>query len=206
MSNIEAVNLTAILVDFQYRPFNRYRRNGEVENCADDLDDEVDNSNTSEDISQEEENVIVTKEVQPAINLLVNVKDKGRNTFSGKTKYIVVGFAVVLFLGLIIKFTVFPKQQCMQWSQDHYELVDCDSKAQGFATLNTIEPLDPNLINLKKITLSDTTVCFDKNGNGIIWYAKTDKGVDYFNTHGRHPENGKSLRPVTKYILEKYKK
>ncbi|MFZ0597569.1 MAG: hypothetical protein WAM46_11370, partial [Flavobacterium sp.] len=95
---------------------------------------------------------------------------------------------------------------CMQWSGDHYDIVDCNLKIEGIIKSNKIELLDPTLVNLKKLKVCDTTTYFDKNGVAIIWYAKTANGVDFFNVHGRHPENNSPLRPVTHYILNKYVK
>lgn len=88
----------------------------------------------------------------------------------------------------------------MQWSEDHYEIVDCNSEI----VLNPIIPLNKNLLEFKKIKVYDTTNCFI-NGEAIVWYAKvsSDK-ADFFNTHGRHPENNKPLRPVTDYIKKRY--
>ena len=93
----------------------------------------------------------------------------------------------------------------MQWSGDHYETVDCELYTNDPVKLNSIKPLDKNLIDLKKIKVCDTTTFF-KNGEAIIWYAKTENGIDFFNTHGRHPENDHALKPVTHYIVNKYVK
>lgn len=117
---------------------------------------------------------------------------------------IATGFVICLVVFGIIYFNFFNKQ-CMQWSGDHYEKVDCDLKTNGFGTFSGIEPYDEIKFELRKVNVCDTTNCFI-NGKSIIWYAKTDSGADFFNTHGMHPENGKALRPVTEYIRGKYKK
>jgi hypothetical protein len=92
----------------------------------------------------------------------------------------------------------------MQWSGDHYEKVDCDLKAVDFGAFGKIEPYEESKFGLKKIKVCDTTTCFI-NGEAIVWYAKTSSDkADFFNTHGRHPENDKPLRPVTNYIINKY--
>lgn len=92
----------------------------------------------------------------------------------------------------------------MQWSTDHYERVRCNLE-MGIKD-NKIEPFDETTFNLKKIAVCDTTTCFDNNGVAIIWYAKVGDSVEFFNTHGMHPEKKKSLKPVTHYIIDKYVK
>ncbi|HEX9150728.1 MAG TPA: hypothetical protein VF842_01525, partial [Flavobacterium sp.] len=88
---------------------------------------------------------------------------------------------------------------------DHYEIVDCELSTNNSENFKIIKPLDKSLLDLKKIHVYDTTTFF-KNGEAIIWYAKTENGIDFFNTHGRHPENDNPLKPVTHYILNKYVK
>ncbi|PTS87611.1 hypothetical protein DBR27_24305 [Flavobacterium sp. HMWF030] len=126
-------------------------------------------------------------------------KPKGK-----KNRYFAI--AAVLILLVAIVFLALPEKQCMQWSNDHYEIVDCDLKIEGIGMSPRIELLDKSLVNLKKVNVCDTTTCFDKNGQAMIWYAKTANGIDFFNGHGRHPENNSPLRPVTRYILDKYVK
>lgn len=136
-----------------------------------------------------------------SIQAFVKSVDKPRTS---KVKYIAI--AAVLFLLGTIVFLALPEKQCMQWSGNHYEIVDCDLKIEGIGIPARIELLDKSLVTLHKVNVCDTTTCFDKNGDAIIWYAKTANGVDFFNGHGRHPENNSPLRPVTRYILNKYVK
>jgi len=131
------------------------------------------------------------------------------NTIGGKTKFRplkYLGAATVVCLISLIIYLALPEKQCMQWSNDHYEIVDCNLKIEGIGMANKIELLDKSLVNLKKVKVCDTTTCFDKNGQAIIWYGKTANGIDFFDGHGRHPESNSPLRPVTRYILNKYVK
>lgn len=43
-----------------------------------------------------------------------------------------------------------------------------------------------------------------KNEKAIIWYSKVGDSIEFFNTHGMHPETGRALRPITSYIINKY--
>ncbi|CAD0007003.1 hypothetical protein [Flavobacterium chungangense] len=147
-----------------------------------------------------------TKQAIKPLELFLGFKKElpQKESIIKRNKWIRIG--VVSFLVVLGSYYFPEKKECMQWTSDHYEIVDCDVKKEGFIPANAIEVLDPGLVNLKKITICDTTTCFDKNGVAIIWYAKTANGVDFFNEHGRHPENNKPLKPVTQYIIDKYVK
>ena len=119
-----------------------------------------------------------------------------------KTKVIM---AIIIFSLSFGIYATFFKKQCMQWSGDHYEEVSCDLEIQGFGTFNSPEPYDNRVINLRRIAVCDTTTFF-RNEKAIVWYAKVGNNAEFFNTHGTHPENGKALRPVTQYIIDKYVK
>ncbi|WP_152561015.1 hypothetical protein [Flavobacterium sp. ASV13] len=218
----DTIQLAAILVDLRPRPFNKYKKQMDEEDVqlidilrgtsdsakevsSDNLSDKVkvENSNNSEaDFVIEEPLPVQSKEVkseETSISTFVNMDEKPK---SNKLKYLAI-VAVLAGLGLII-FLALPRKECMQWSGDHYEIVDCNLKSEGFISGSPVELLDENLVGLKKIKVCDTTVYFDKNHNAIIWYAKKGDSIDFFNNHGRHPENNSPLRPVTKYILDKY--
>lgn len=241
-ANVEAVNMAAILVNFESRPFNKFRihnlypdgikgddgvvlenqpkkqieSSGDLENFLDEKEREKGIEKgiveEKEDIEvREKEEVKEREEIKQssieeiesrpqAINAFVSIQKNPRIKLGPRIRKAVIGLALVLCIGFPVIFFAFPAKGCMQWTGNKYEMVDCDLKAAD----NNIELLDPTLINLKKVQVCDTTTCFDKNGVAIIWYAKTANGIDFFNAHGRHPENNSSLRPVTNYILKKY--
>jgi len=213
-ANRFAVELAAILVDFQPRPFKKYKERGiiileepikgpEVP-FAFNNDEEEKNENDEENEDENEakfENPLIASS---QLGLIGNPQPSPSDVLIRKLKFIAIGVVIVFGLGFLISRYVFPKKQCMQWTGNHYEKVDCDLNANGLIPF-TIEPFDEIKFELKKVDVCDTTTCF-KNGKPIIWYAKTDNRADFFNTHGLHPENGKALRPVTEYIRGKYKK
>lgn len=207
LTNIDAVNLAAILVDYQPRPFNKFRgANIAEKEIIKEKEQEVTFIPEPDIIKGEIKNdseKVNSPEIKQ-IKTFVNINDKHAINIKEILKFAVISVVVVFGLGFLISRYVFPKQQCMQWSNDHYEKVDCDLKVNGL-TYSTIEPFDELKFKLKRINVCDTTTCF-KNGKPIIWYAKTSNGADFFNTHGIHPENDKALRPVTEYIRGKYKK
>ncbi|MNX78299.1 hypothetical protein D3C86_1098800 [compost metagenome] len=122
----------------------------------------------------------------------------------GKTAMVIV--LIFCSIGGVVYFAFF-KKHCMQWTGDHYEVVDCTSSNEG-NNLNEIIPLDKNLLDFRKIKACDTTKCFLTNGEAIIWYGKKANGIDFFNDNGngRHPESKKALHPMTDYMFEKYLK
>jgi hypothetical protein len=232
------IELAAILVDFEPRPFNKFRihnlypddisddnlvlenqpkkqieGSGDLENFLDEKEREkgiekgiVEEKEDIEVKEKEEEknDNIKESEVEEESGNEIENEEENSNKFNQRIKNAILGVTLVLCIGFSIIFFAFPKKQCMQWSVDHYELVDCDLKIEGFGAYNKIELLDPTLVNLKKIAVCDTTTYFDKNGIAVIWYGRTANGVDFFNAHGRHPENSSPLKPVTRYILNKY--
>lgn len=217
----DTIQLAAILVDLQPRPFSNFRKQIDEEDLE--LINELRNNNNSEsEVSvieslekKEEESFTVSNEDfvdtesetlpkkiflnQPSVlkQSLVDIVDKSK---SKKIKYFSIG-AGLIFL-IIMLFLVFPEKECMQWSNDHYELVHCDEPIHG--NLNDVIPKDENLLKFRKVIVCDTTTCFKPDGKAIIWYAKTANGIDFFNNHGYHPENHSSLKAVTNYILDKY--
>ena len=208
LTNIDAVNMAAILVDFQPRPFNKFRltnieKEGITKNEEQEFTSTPEPNFIKEEIKEKDPEKLNSPEVRP-VGTFVNITNKPLIDIKKILKFTAIGVVIVFGLGFLISRYVFPKQQCMQWSNDHYEKVDCDLKVEGIA-ISTIEPYDELKFELKRVNVCDTTTCF-KNGKPIIWYAKTSNGADFFNTHGMHPENDKALRPVTEYIRGKYKK
>lgn len=205
----DIIELAAILVDFQPRPYKLFRlksiENEQIEKQKIDHEPSNQKNETSENIDYKIESESDSREINKPVALFLDFKKEAPQNWLKSKKSIIIGTIIIFILGFTISYCFFQKNQCMQWSEDHYEMVSCDEETLGLATFNIIEPVDKTVLNLKKIKVSDTTTFF-KNGEAIVWYAKTEKGIDFFNTHGRHPENSKSLKPVTKYIIHKYVK
>lgn len=92
------------------------------------------------------------------------------------------------------------KKECMYWNGEFYEEVFCDELIEG----KEIIALNKEKEMLKKITRPDTLTV--ENALGKVWYAKSNRRVEFFTHHGIHPENGKTLREATAYMIEKYAK
>jgi len=247
----DTVEFSAILVDFQPRPFLefiRFDNNGELEfkentfkhssteaeNKNSDREEKtyvplpfITNDTSASNIKEQEitnNNEFVSNDAKPDFKLnetqfreperpeikkqrLIR-KIKGivfENFLKRLGKTVAVIVLIFCSIGGIIYFAFF-KKHCMQWTGDHYEIVDCSSSVKsGFYE---IIPLDESLLDFKKLKACDTTTCFKKNGEAFVWYGKTINGVDFFNDNGtgRHPENKAALRPITHYMFNKYLK
>lgn len=211
--NRSRIEMAAILVDFYPRPFNKFKSKGLSEGGKIiELSSKPEQKEEEESVCEEEENINEQNGTEKSDNVLKPVSlfiDFEKKQFSGKTGWtkrnlliITAGIFCLLFL---VYYYSAQKNECIQWSGNHYEEVSCDLEIQGIGTYNVVEPFDERIINLRKIQVCDTTTFF-KNGEAIIWYTKVNDSVEFFNTHGRHPENKKPLRPVTRYIIDKYVK
>lgn len=226
--NRARIEMAAILVDFKHRPYGNFKkyheedeevlinelRNVNVTNekvYSDIVIDEVEPEslvdsdvafNSVEDKepqNKDSESIQNSEPTSMAISNFINIDDKPK---SKKMRYF--GIMAILIIGLII-YLGLQKKDCIQWSGDHYEEVSCDLKMEGIGTFNSPEPYDERIINLRRIKVCDTSTFF-KNEKAVVWYAKVGDSAEFFNTHGNHPENGKALKPVTKYIIDKYVK
>ena len=86
----------------------------------------------------------------------------------------------------------------MIWKENHYEEIECEETSPQ---MNAV-PYNEIVFQLKKITKPDT-LNFE-NALDKVWYTKKNGEVEFYTNYGLHPENGKTLKPVTKYILTKY--
>jgi hypothetical protein len=204
LNNIDAVNIAAILVDFQPRPFNKFRKKEEDNQGESIIKDDFLVRNFSDTIDV---NIKENGTEKRDLDLLKGGKERSKRKILEKliikSKFTMMVIAIVFCLISMVIYFAFIKKHCMQWSEDHYEIVDCNSGLPN--NLNVIIPLKDELLNFKKIQVCDTTTCFKSDGEAIVWYAKiSNDKADFFNTHGRHPENNKPLRPVTDYIKKRY--
>ncbi len=113
----------------------------------------------------------------------------------------------ILIAGVIIivvaSFLYFPKKDCwMQWQNEEYIKVNFNAKK--LSQRKIVYCNEDILQNLKQIHPTCNTTFFIKN-EPIVWYSKNPAGnYDYFTYYGKHPLTGKTLKPITKYIIAKY--
>lgn len=192
LTDIEGINIAAVLVDFNPRPFNKFIK---------------------VDFKLSNEEVFTIKDIDHSVNDFSELDNPKKVSFvqpkkSGWNKKIGIGVLSLIGIfsvGYTTKDLFIAKKECMQWQENHYELVDCNCKSQGFGAVNEIKPIVENEVGLQKIVPNEATVFF-KNGKAVVWYCKTNDGIECFTSHGTHPETGKALRPITIYIIKKYLK
>lgn len=179
LTDIEAVNIAAILVDFNPRPFLKFSKQETLkkENIPITSIESTDHSIQPSFLTKKVLSVYHKRLVIPALIFVITLS----------------GFGYVFL----------PKKECMQWQNDHYEAVVCETKAVGFLNLYSTMPLNKNMLNFRKIKICDTTTFF-KHNKPILWYCKTGNHLDFFNEPGFNPENEKPLKPITQYMIDKY--
>jgi len=142
--------------------------------------------------------------------VLIEEKDAALEEYkkSAIPKRIALGVLVILVFGSLsygIKSNFFPNKNCMVWVKNHYQATEYDKVKD---TAEVIALNQDVLANFKKITVSDSTTFF-KNGDynrPLVWYGKSPnkREYEYFNRPGLHPETGKTLKPISRYIIKKY--
>ncbi|QOG04286.1 hypothetical protein [Flavobacterium sp. MDT1-60] len=206
-ANLTTAELAAIFVDFEDRPFNKFKKSISIESGENGQNEKLTSTFLESEIKKgevKEKNKIVIERENRPISFQSDFKHNFLEKLFNRSKLAMIFTAVIFCLIAATIYFAFTRNKCMQWTHDHYEKVDCDLSSDEFFINNGVEPYNENKFALKKIIVYDTTNCF-KNGEAIVWYAKTSSDkADFFNTHGRHPENNKPLRPVTDYIKKRY--
>jgi hypothetical protein len=95
------------------------------------------------------------------------------------------------------------KQRWMIWDQTHYIEVPFDAEALQNGRLKLLKK--DRIESFKKVDLTCKDVLFNPDESARFWYGKNaKKELEYFNDLGLHPETGKTLKPLSKYMIEKY--
>lgn len=122
-------------------------------------------------------------------------KKKSR-LFLNKKLIVVFSFLMVVATSSYLGY-IGGKEECMIWSNDHYVKTECNGNSEE-------QKFIPHIYkNLKKVEVSDTTTFF-KKGEVQIWYDKSNGQLEFFTSPGIYPVNGKTLKPITEYMIEKY--
>lgn len=123
-------------------------------------------------------------------------------TFIQKNRVSIISVGSLLLIGFII-FNSITQQRWMVWEIDHYEEVKFDAKKYDLGQLKLYD--EDRINDLKKITPDCDTHFFDSYGEVKVWYGKNSrKELEYFTSFGLHPETGKTLAPITVYMIRKH--
>ena len=189
LADIEGINVAAILVDFQPRPFKKFAKLN-----SNDLDEEDKETN----LATGKPSNLIKNEEKPAL-----VRDEVIDASKGNLKQ-KVGIGSLVVLGLFgVKSMFFKEKECMEWKEDHYEKIDCQSEQVGFANTKIIKPFDEIEFERKELTVCDTTT-FLKGDKPLVWYSKKNNIIQFFNMDGENPENDAEIKKVTPHIIEEY--
>ncbi|KIA92710.1 hypothetical protein OA93_22820 [Flavobacterium sp. KMS] len=195
--NSARIELAAILVDFEKRPYNRFLREELVTNTPKSGLSEI-----SAPIKKENESPFVNNDVQ--INSFVGKPNEPIPPI--KKSYLILLTCIFILSGSFAIWSFNEEENCMVWNKDHYEEVPCDDVSNTMTLLSPIvmKKEEGLISNFKKIKACDTTSFF-KMGKPCIWYGKSFDGTyEYFTAPGLHPETGKTLRPITQYMVDKH--
>jgi hypothetical protein len=192
------IEMASIIVDFSPRPYSDFLTSNTTDS---------DNKKNATVINEDNNSKTKVRfEVEDFKDENVTSDNLRPRNIKKKIIFGLIGLVGISSIAYTTKNLIIPDAQCMQWQNNHYEKVDCNTQnQQGIIKSNDIIPFDTKKAELIKINVSDTTTFF-KNGKAILWYCKINGKPEFFNTHGIHPETGKALKPVTKYIINKYVK
>lgn len=190
-TNSVNLELIAILVHYQPRPYNKFLNNPQLEKADVKKDEEFFDSPEDDGRS--------------------NQSDTDTGTFVStekgpKRKVIMIALAIVAFLsvGYIAKGTYFPTKSCMQWQEDHYEIVACE--VNGLAMICPVLALDEDVVDLKKVQLKKGMQFFKYKKPLYYYYKVSQDSVEFFNAPGLHPITNEPLKKITWHMIDKYVK
>ena len=198
LTDIEAMNIAAILVDFQPRPFLKFTKQEDSKKQPVGYD----NLEVTAAVPFAKVGIETEKRGGGVAQFLKKAsahQNSNRVFYKKQALPFILIFSVLCGLGYLLS----PKKECMQWQKDRYITVDCETKATGFLDLYSTMPLNNELLNLRKIEVCDTTIFF-RHKKPIVWYSKSNNNLEFFNGPGFHPENGKVLKPITPYMINKH--
>ena len=190
-TRIVNLDVIAVLVDFNPRPYRKFIAGDKEELTADVI---INN------IVKKEEKV----EAEDKKGKTVFEKLKKKNV-SKRIAFTMLASFVFGTASYGVKNIFFRNKNSMVWVNNHYEAAEYDLVKD---TAEVCPFNQAKLDNFKKITVCDTTIFF-KNGDTdypLVWYGKSPdkKKYEYFNQPGLHPETRKTLKPISKYIIRRY--
>ncbi len=193
LENISSADMTAVLLQHKERPYRKFLKKLPA---IDDLPKVKETAPENNSITNFDSLTPIDSE-----NKIQQAHAKINFTNRFKTQLFYSGLFLLLLTGCLFTWNlVSDKKQCMQWQNDHYEVVDCSDYNPEFTT--QVIALDTALLKFRKIHPKKDSA-FMSEGKITIWYCKNN-GVEFFNADGKHPLTGKNLGPVSAHIMNKY--
>ncbi|QYJ68254.1 hypothetical protein [Flavobacterium litorale] len=120
---------------------------------------------------------------------------------SNKVLLIISSTICMAVILLILHFS--NNERWMIWENDRYIEVSFDLEKYNLSQLKLYS--EDRVDNLRKISVDCDTEFFDPTGKVKIWYGKNArKELEFFTSVGLHPGTGKTLKPITNYMINKY--
>lgn len=206
------VKVLAVLIDFKPRPYKAYHwdeheytgnlnNNGENPPIAN-FDPEGLPSENLSNTAEAGEVPHTQKAIDQAQVTTTEYKQDILKPIEKKSKnntLLYAGIGLALATVFFIVYNIIIPADCMCWNGARYVEVDCQDKGQPYQIIG----LDKNkLAYFQKITRPDT---LNYEDIGKVWYSKINNEVEFFTYPGHHPiQHGRSLKAVTKHIMERY--
>ncbi|TXE15683.1 hypothetical protein ES692_15490 [Psychroserpens burtonensis] len=162
-------------------------------------EDYILNQNTNYSDAEDLESTVVTKP-----------KNKKSFTwfsdFLTKNKLLSVALSILILaiIAIISVYILNDQTRWMVWQEDHYVEVDFDTEKYQLHQLKIFK--EERITLFKKVSpICEETKFFNEDSSVTIWYGKDkNKELEYFTALGLHPETGKTLKPITAYMINKY--
>lgn len=107
---------------------------------------------------------------------------------------------VCIIIGVCI-YVFSNRQRWMEWESSQYIEVNFNAEKLQKGTLKLYKK--DRIDHFKKVILHCNDLFFDSHGRPLYWYGKnTKKHLEFFTDLGRHPQTGKTLKPITPYMIE----
>lgn len=115
-----------------------------------------------------------------------------------------ISLAIAAISVVIILFLMASKEQrWMNWDGNKYVETSFDAEKLKVGALKIYK--EDRVASFTLLEPQCDTQFFNADGSVRVWYSKNKNGrLDFFSDHGLHPITGKTLKPITKYIIDKY--
>lgn len=114
-----------------------------------------------------------------------------------------VSISIIVLSVVAILWIVSQKETWMAWEGTHYVEMPFDAKGVQEGRLKVYK--EDRILHFKRIDPDCSTEFFSGDGSVRLWYGKNKEGeLQYFTDLGLHPETGKTLKPITVYMIQKY--
>ncbi|KGO95122.1 hypothetical protein [Flavobacterium subsaxonicum] len=230
--SVASIELLAILVDLEPRPFQKFRKQegltgvgkdktslgienggvGQIQSFYRDSSRQNDvlgkEGVENEPLEKTEPDIIDISTTAPKVVHQKYFAVGRSERLQARQNLLKIAVIIVLFCtvaAFAVKDLFLDSNGCMVWNKDHYETAPCDNNVNALANNPTV-PLSEDLLTYqKKIEVSDTTTFYNTDGSPRVWYGKSaDKVYEYFTYPGLHPETHKTLKKITDYMIKKH--